>query len=146
MATGLQRLVRRKVLALLKADSELTGLVPAARIYSQAAAADPAWPFIKLGAPTTLRLRAAGVNGGAVSFDVHAFARARESGGQEVETAEDHCGRIGAQIERVLADNRIALDGGEIVKLALSDMQLLQDEDPGAFHYLCQVNARVLAA
>lgn len=137
--------MRRKVLALLKADSELTQLVPAARWYPQAAPRDPAWPFAKLGPPTTLRLRATGVNGGTVSFDVHAFARARESGGQEVETAEDHCGRIGAHIERVLADNRITLDGGEIVKLSLSDMRLLQDEDPAAFHYLCQVNARVLA-
>lgn len=145
MATGLQRLVRRAVLARLKADSALTALVPAASIYPQAAG-EPAWPFIKLGPTGTLRLRAACVNGGLVSVDVHAFARARLSGGQVVETAEDHASRIGAAIETALADNRIALEGGGTANIELGDIRLLQDQEPDAFHWFAQLNARVLAA
>jgi hypothetical protein len=145
MATGLQRRVRRAVLARLKADSALTALVPAASIYPQAAR-EPEWPFIKLGPPVTLRLRAAGVNGGLVTLDVHAFARARLTNGVEVETAEDHTSRIGAAIEAALADNRIDLEGGAVAKIELSDIRLLQDSEPEAFHWFAQVNARVLAA
>jgi hypothetical protein len=144
--TGLQRLLRRALLARLKADTGLTALVPAASIYPQAVEGEPTWPFVKLGPPITRPRKAACVNGGDVAVDVHAFARARESGGSVVETAEDHAGRIGAAIETALADNWIALEGGPRARIRLSDLQLLQDEEPDAFHYVAQVNARVLAA
>lgn len=135
------------MLSLLKASSDLTGLVPAANIHSQSAPKEPAWPFLMLGPPTTQRLRMPGcVNGGVGAFDVHAFAGPRESTGQVVETAEDHCGRIGGFIEAALADARFDLSGGEVLKIELSDMQLMQDGEPDAYHYVCQVNWRVLAA
>ena len=145
MSTGLQRLVRRAVLVLLKNDDYLKELVPTARWYGQSAPADPAWPFGKLGASTSQRFRATGVNGAQVAFAIHAFARAREVAGQVVETAEDHAGRIGEHVERVLSDNRFELTEGPVVKLWLSDMQLMQDGGPDAFHWFAQVNARVLA-
>lgn len=143
MAVGLQRAVRRALLPILKTDAALTALVPAASINP---AGVPAWPFIVLRAPVTQRLRAAGVNGGLVTWDVHAFAGPRESGGAVVETGEDHAGRIGAAVETALADNRVALGGGGVVKVALSDIRLLQDEDPDHWHWFAQINARVLAA
>lgn len=146
MATGLQRLVRRAALARLKADTGLTALVPAASIYSQAVPNEPTWPFIKLGRIGTLRLRASCVNGGLVSCDVHAFARAREASGRVVETAEDHASSIGAAIEGALADNRMTLDTGEILQIELSDLNLMPDAEPDAFHWFAQLNARVLAA
>lgn len=146
MATGLQRLVRRAVLARLKADAPLTALVPAASIYPQAIPNEPAWPFIKLGPTGTLRLRAACVNGGLVSVDVHAFARARISGGQVVETGEDHASRIGAAIEAALSDRHLSLEGGADAHIVLGDIRLLQDQEPDAFHWFAQLNARVLAA
>lgn len=146
MANGLQRIVRRAVLARLKADAALTALVPAGSIYPQAVPAEPVRPFIKLGPTGTLRLRAACVNGGLVTVDVHAFARARESGGQVVETAEDHASRIGEQIERALDGVNITLEGGAKAKLDLGDIRLLQDQEPDAFHWFAQINARVLAA
>ncbi|UPT53048.1 tail terminator protein [Synechococcus phage Yong-M3-232] len=123
----------------------MTALVPAASIYPQASG-EPQWPFIKLGPTGTLRLRAACVNGGLVSLDVHAFARARVSGGQEVETAEDHASRIGAAIEAALDGVNIALEGGAKAKIDLGDIRLLQDQEPDAFHWFAQLNARVLAA
>lgn len=146
MATGLQRLVRRAVLARLKADPALAALVPPASIYPQAVPKEPVWPFIKLGPTGTLRLRAACVRGGLVSVDVHAFARARKEGGAEVETAEDHASRIGAEIEALLDGVNIALEGGAKAKVELGDIRLLQDSEPDAFHWFAQINARVLAA
>lgn len=147
MATkGLQRLVRRAVMARLKANATLTALVPATSIFGQDAGADPAWPFVKTGPATTLRRKATGTDGGTITFDVHAFARARQSAGQIAETGEDHAGRIGGAIETALADCNVALSDGSNCKIVLSDLQLMQDDEPGAFHYIAQVNARVLAA
>lgn len=146
MATALQRLVRRTILAKLKADAPLIAVVPAARIYTQTTPPDPAWPFIKCGQLSTQRLKSARVNGATVTFDLHAFARERKDTGVTVETAEDHAGRIGGLIEAALADNRMTLGTGEIIRVSLSDMQLMQDAEPDAFHYAAQVNCRVLAA
>jgi hypothetical protein len=143
MAVGIQRTVRRALLTLLKGNSALLVLVPKAQINP---ADEPAWPFVKLSSPVTQRLRAACVVGGTVSWDIHAFARARESGGAVAETAEDHASRIGAAIETALADNRIALEGGGVARITLSDIRLLEDGGPDAFHWFAQVNARVLAA
>ena len=149
MAVGIQRLVRRAVLAKLKADAGLTALVPAASMFGQSIPADvgdPTWPFIKLGASATQRLRASCVNGGTVALDIHAFARDREVAGATVETAEDHASRIGAAIETALADTNLTLEGGGNAHIELSDIRLLQDSEPDAFHWFAQINARVLAA
>jgi hypothetical protein len=137
--------VRRAILTRLKADTPLIALVPAARILPQGAGGDKAWPFIRLGATVTQQLKAACVAGGMVALDIHAFARAKESGGQAVDTAEDHAADIGAEIERVLADNVLTLEGGEKAHISLSDISLMPDEEPESFHWFAQINARVLA-
>lgn len=146
MATGLQRLVRRAVLTKLKADASLVAIVPASSIYSQHVPQGPIWPFIRLGPSNTQRFRAACVDGAVVTFDVHAFARDRFTAGAIVETAEDHASRIGSAIERALGDNWLALEGSGKVRVRLSDIALMQDaEEAGAFHWMAQVNGRVLA-
>lgn len=137
----MQRLVRRALLAKLKADAPITALVAAGSINP---AGDPVWPFIILRSPVAQQLRAACLRGQQGSFDIHAFARARETAGQTVETGEDHCGRIGEAIEACLADNRLALEGGGVVRITLSDMRLMTDEAPGDWHYMAQVNWRAL--
>ena len=78
MATNLQLPLRRAVLALLKADSALTALVPAASIDPQG---EPTAPFVLWEDPAMTPLRAACVRGATGSFDVHAFAAPRLSGG-----------------------------------------------------------------
>jgi hypothetical protein len=144
--------VRRALLTTLKADTGLTALVPASSIHplavtGSAGAPEPIWPFIKLEAPRTLRLRAACVVGGTVSVDVNAFAKARyDTAGAMIETAEDHAGRIGAAIEAALSDRHLALEGGADARVRLDDIRLLQDDEPDAFHWFAQVTARVLAA
>ena len=143
MATGLQRLVRRALLARLKANAPLTALVPVGSINP---AGDPVWPFVILRAPISRPLRAASLRGQEGSFDIHAFARAREVDGAEVETGEDHAGRIGAAIETCLEPNRLTLEDGSVVRISLTDMRLLPDESPGDYHYFAQINWRVMAS
>ena len=114
-----------------------------------AASIDPdgetAWPIMLIESPRTLRLRQSCVRGALASFDIHAFAGPRESGGAVVETGYDHASAIGSAIETVFADNRITLEGGAVCKIEFSDMQLLKDESPDHFHWFGQLNCRVLA-
>ena len=140
--TGLQKLVRRALLTKLKGNLALTSLVPAASINP---VGTPTWPFIVLRSSTTQRLKASCVNGGLVTWTVHAFAGPRESGGAVVETGEDFAGSIGAAIEAALADNWLALPDGAKARIRVSDIALQLDGDPDHWHWVCQVNARVLA-
>lgn len=145
-AKGLQRLVRRDVLAKLKANAGVLALVSATSIHTQDPGAEPAWPFIKTGSPQSLPLRASCVDGATVNFGIHAFSRGRRTGAALVETAEDHAGRIGAAIEAAVDRARSDLPGVGHVSYRLADMLLMVDgAEPGAFHYSCTVRARVLA-
>jgi hypothetical protein len=145
MATGLQILARKAILSTLKADAPLIAIVPAADIHSQRVPAVPAWPFIKLGPPSTIPLRGSCIRGGVVTLAVHAFAKPRISGETEIETAEDYCGRIGSAIEAALDGARIDTSTVKI-GVKLSDMRLLVDgAEADAFHYVCNANCRVLA-
>lgn len=148
MATkGLQRHVRRDVLALLKADAGVLALIPATSIHTQAPLTEPVWPFIKTQAPQTLPLRADCVDGATVNFGLSAFSRGRKDGaGALIETAEDHAGRIGEAIELAIDKAKSDLPGIGTVVYRVADMLLsLDGAEPGAFHYSCTVRARVLA-
>lgn len=137
-ATSLQRLARRALLSRAKGDAALTVLIPAASIAPDG---EPAWPFMLIEAPTTLRLRAACVRGARVSFDVHAFAR-----GDETQTGYDAASAAGSQIETTFADNRLTLENGAVCHIEFSDIRLLRDEAPNDWHWFGQLNCRVLAA
>lgn len=140
--TDLQRLARRALLIRAKADPALVALVPVANIDPDG---ERTWPIMLIETPTTRSLVAACVRGAEVSFDVHAFARARKSGAQEVETGHDHISRIGGQIERTFADNRLLLENGATCRTRFSDRQLLRDGKPNDWHWFGQLNCRVLA-
>lgn len=139
------REVRREILPLLKNSAAVTALVPASRIYPQGAPSEPQWPFIKLGAPTAIPLRGGVTNGSRVICAVHAFAGPIKDGTQTIEYAEDHAARIGEAIEAALDKQNVDRAGPGRIHLLLSDMQLLQDGDPAAFHYFATVNAKVIA-
>lgn len=143
MAVGIQRTVRRALLARLKVDAPLLALVPAANINPLGEAVRP---FIALAAPVTQRRRATGTNAGDVAWDIHAFAGPVVASNAMTMTAEDHASTIGAAIEAALGDNNLALEGGGNARIRIGDIQLLPDDSPDAFHWFAQVNARVNAA
>lgn len=148
MAGGLQRLVRRDILARLKGNAGVTALVSAPSIYSQSTPREPAWPFIKTGAVQSLPIRGSCIDGAMVNISVHGFSKGRWSGqtgsSSLLETAESHAGRIGEAIERCLDAKGFEMEGGRRVRYRCTDMQLLVDGEPDAFHYFANVQARVL--
>lgn len=150
MANDFQRLVRRDVLAKLKGNSALIAIVPAASIYGQAPAAEPVWPFIKLGPIQELPRRASCLNGADVNFGIHAFSRGRWTAPvpprQLLEIAEDHASRIGTAIKATLDRGASDLPGVGRVRYLLADRNLMVDAgEPDAFHWYATVQARVIA-
>jgi hypothetical protein len=122
-----------------KADVALIAIVPVGSICPEG---EPAWPFILIESPRTLRLRAACVRGAQVTFDVHLFAGPRAS----AETGYDHVSRGAAAVEATFADNRLVLENGAICAIQFSDTQFLKDGEPDHWHWFGQLNCRVLSA
>lgn len=145
--TALQRLARRAILARLKADANLTAIVPAASIYGQSSG-KPGWPFVKLGPPTTVgRVRIPGCApwGRLINIPLHGFAGPVMSAGTATETAEDHAGRLGGALEAVLDTKKWKIDTTAIIQTEITDMQLLQDGDEDHFHYVGLIAAKIVA-
>lgn len=137
--------VRRAVLAQLKGNTGVTALVLVERIYPQSTPPNPTWPFLRFGAPRATPLRASCVAGNEIPFDIHSFAKPRESGGQVVETAEDHAGRIGSAVVSALDGQALSIEGGTI-RIRWTGSILLQDpEEADAFHHVASFTGRVIA-
>jgi Protein of unknown function (DUF3168) len=146
VANDLTLPIRRATLAALKADAALTALVPPASIYPQTVSAMPAWPFVRMGAPSGLPIRATCVDGNQGNFAVHGFAKPRDIDGTIVETAEDHAARLGAAIASALDRKVLVLDGGQRARLTWTGSQLLLDgAEADAFHTVQSFGVRVLA-
>ncbi len=139
--------IRRAMLIRMKGDAPLVALVPAASIFGQTVPANVSWPFIRMGAPSAIAaVRGTCMNGAEGIVAVHGFSIGRRQGEKQVETAEDHAGRIGDAIAAALDSARLPLDGGGKVKLTWTGDQLLQDpEEAGAFHTVQNFNWRFLS-
>lgn len=145
MAKALLRPTRRAILTHFKANSGLSALI-STRFYGQAAPAPVTWPFAKLGAVSSIPLRASCVDGAEYRLTVHAFAKAvYNAGGGMTETAEDHCSRIAEVIEVAGDKAKLTITGGT-VGLSLIGTQIMLDIDEAdAFHAVIDFRARVLA-
>lgn len=146
MANDLTLPIRRACLAELKGDAPLLTLLPATSMFPVATPANVDWPFLKMGVFTGLPVRAACVDGIEGIFAVHGFAKARYTGSQIVETAEDHCARIGAAVAKALDGKRLSLDGDQSLRVIWTGSQLLMDIDEAdAFHTVQNFRVRALA-
>jgi len=139
------RPIRRAILATLKANDDVTALVPATSIYPQSTSKPP-WPFIKFGSPSGVPIDNACAGGDTIIVALHSFAKPRIVGGAVVETAEDHADRIGTAVIRALNRRRLTLDSGNHAKVRRAGFQLLQDgAEADAYHHVANFQVRVLA-
>lgn len=141
---ALESLVRVAVLTKLKSDGGLLALVSASSIDPDPEH-EPTWPFVKVEAFRCQPFEATCVRGGLVTGDIHGFAGPKKSGDQITAFARDHAGQIGAALQRALHRTRLEIEGGGNARIRLSDIRLLDDGSPQAFHWFAQINARVLA-
>ncbi len=123
---------RKAILARLKADSGLTALVPAARIYPSRTPAALTWPYIKLGVINDLPYRPSGASGSQNLFGtVHVFTKSSATSLD----AENQCHQIRKELMRILdAQSSIAVTGGKF-SLHYDGGTVMQDGDEAdAYH------------
>lgn len=146
MANDATRPVRRAGLTTLKADTPLTTLVPETSIHPVAPASQPPWPMVKWGVFQVIPVRAACVDGCELTGAVHGFSKGRRAGTSLLETAEDHCARIGAAIARALDGRALDLETGGTARFRWTGAQLLIDgAEADAFHTVQNFRVRVIA-
>jgi len=138
--------IRRGVLALMKADARLVGIVPAERLYPQTTPGKVIFPFVRMGAPLAVPTRGACFDGTDTTFAVHGFTKYRLEGTRRVETAEDYAGRLGSAIASALDQRIITLANGT-ARIQWTGGQLLMDPaEAGCFHTLQNFRVRALTA
>lgn len=133
------------MLTALKTNPALLTLVQLPSIDPDPAA-EPLWPFVTAEDFRCQPFDAACVRGGQVTGDLHAFAGPLKTGDQVTDDARNHAGRVGAALQRALHCTRLEIEGGGNARIRLSDIRLIRDGSPQAFHWFAQINARVLAA
>lgn len=147
MAGALIRDVRRAVLTRLKADAGLTAIVAAANIHPSTVPAGTPWPFTRFDAPQSTPLDGACYAGAEVTFLLHSFAKPRfNTGGQMIETAEDHAGRIIDAMKLAIHRHRVPVAGASALLSVLSSRLLIDGAESTAYHGILSCRARVLAA
>lgn len=133
--------VRQAVLAALKADYDLTLLVPAARIYPQQSPAKIEWNFIRLGAMIATPYRVQCSDGSTVAGIAHCFTKA-QTGSPDPEQAAS---LLNAHMARIL-DAIDGLDlGGAELSIHVTQAQVIQDSaEASAFHGFVSFDGVVL--
>lgn len=106
--------LRQAIVQRLRADTDLTALVPSERIYGLRSPATLIWPFIRYGAPDETPIRL----GTQLRVTLHAFSKAQ---------FEDEASNIVAALQTSLEDAVIDLDGGLKAYLAYVGSQILAD-------------------
>jgi len=114
--------VRNAALKLLKADAGVTALVPKARIFTQWTPAVPPYPFIRMGPPSGVPMRASCLDGLEVTLAIHGFANEI----QPSISADNHAGQIGAAIAGAL-DRKVAVIPGGKARFQWTGPRLVQD-------------------
>lgn len=133
MATNLDlsHAMRGKIIAALKGDLELSGLIPAERVYPQATPAGPTHPFIKMGAPISTPLFIDGGDGTQYSAAIHCYTK-KAAGASD---PERQAMEINAHVVRILnAMDVAAIGDGLTMDCTPRQSQVIQDEDADAFH------------
>lgn len=131
--------LRRAVITTLRADPDLTALVPAGRNYGMRSPATLTWPFTRYGSPDALPFRAQCLDGATIGFTVHSFSK---------DETEDECANINAALNSALDGRVLALDGlgGAKAHIVWQASQIIPDAaESDAYHGVNRFEATVVA-
>lgn len=147
MAKGLAREARRAVLAEAKQTDAITDLVPATNIHPQATPKKTPWPFIKMGAFTSVPLKAPGcLDGAEIRATIHCFAKSVfDSAGAKTKEAEDHIDEIIKAIENRFDGAILTIPSGELKLSWLNSVPLMDGGEDDAFHGVIDFRGRAMA-
>lgn len=127
--------VRGKIISALKADTSLTAIVSAARIYPGKSPASPTWPFIRVPILTGTFDGLGSSQGGFV----HCFTKLSTT----VPDPEAQAATINRHVARILGaiDD---IDVGDDLEIGIHVRQtqtLMDPAEADAFHGICQIDA-----
>lgn len=130
MATDLSLVLRRQVVAHLKGNTPLIGLVSASNIYGERPdVAEPDWPFVRMGLPEVEGYEATCLDGSASLYTIHAFSKG--TGGKYT----DDISRIAAAIVEAM---KSFAPTQYLVECEWRRTVILPEQDEGKFHAVVQ--------
>lgn len=144
MANDASLYVRQAGLSRLKAAPGVTALVPASRIWPAQRPANPTWPFVSWGVPTTTPFLAQCMDGSTIDVAVHVYAHTTDAAG-----GEDSANAIAQAVVAALHGS-FAIDGESDCPVPATAhfewqrTQVIQDgPDADAFHAIVQFSISV---
>lgn len=131
--------VRGKIIASLKADAELTAIVPAARIYPSKTPSTVVWPFIRVPMLTGTVAELDGGSGSDQSGVIHNFTKL----GTGVPDPEAQAATINRHIVRIVSQiDDVDLGDEESLGIHVTQTQVIMDSaEADAFHGLISIRA-----
>lgn len=131
--------VRGKIISALKADAQLTAIVPAARIYPGKTPATVTWPFIRVPILTGTVAELDGGGGSEQAGVIHCFTKQAV----DVPDPEAQAATINAHIVRIVsAIDDVLLADGESLGVHAVQTQVIEDSaEADAYHGIVQIRA-----
>ncbi|WP_069338329.1 tail completion protein gp17 [Sphingobium yanoikuyae] len=131
--------VRGKIIASLKADAQLTAIVPATRIYPGKPPASPVFPFIRVPMLIGTVAELDGGGGSEQSGVIHNFTKLSA----DVPDPEAQAAIINSHIVRILSQiDDVHLGDGESLGVHATQTQVIEDgAEADAYHGMVTVRA-----
>lgn len=138
--------VRGKIIAALKSDSALIGIVPAARIYPGKSPASPVFPFIRVPMLIGTVAELDGGSGSDQSGVIHCFTKLKVSkppAAGDVFDPEEQAATINRHIVRITSQiDDVDLGDGESLGVHATQTQVIEDSaEADAYHGIVSVRA-----
>lgn len=127
-------------MAALKADTQLTAVIPAVRIYPSKSPASPIFPFIRVPILTGTVAELDGGSGSDQSGVIHCFTKLANPG---VPDPEAQAATINRHIVRILSGiDDVDLAGGESLGVYVVQTQVIEDgAEADAYHGIVTIRA-----
>ena len=131
--------VRGKLIAAMKADAQLTAIVPAARIYPSKTPATVTWPFIRVPMLTGTVAELDGGGGSDQSGVIHSFTKLSAT----APDPEAQAATINAHIVRIVSgiDDTLLADGESLGVHAVQTQVIEDGAEADAYHGLVSIRA-----
>ena len=131
--------IRGKIIAALKSDSALIGIVPAARIYPSKSPASPVFPFIRVPMLIGTVAELDGGSGSDQSGVIHCFTKLATA----VPDPEAQAATINRHIVRIISQiDDVDLGDGESLGVQATQTQVIEDSaEADAYHGIVSVRA-----
>lgn len=138
--------VRGKIIAALKADAQLTAIVPAARIYPGKSPASPVFPFIRVPMLIGTVAELDGGGGSEQSGVIHCFTKLKLSkppAPEDIKDPEAQAATINRHIVRIVSGiDDVDLGDGESLGVHATQTQVIEDgAEADAYHGMVTVRA-----